>query len=117
MLAILAGLPAPITMIAELAALDPESDIPGISRERRLELKSTAEMIIDLDISAALFSALAGESLEKLLFLPPDELAKRSSQTNAQAEQLQRQLRALRRLTKNERFRGLLLADLMPDAT
>lgn len=103
-----------ITTIAELAALDPEAEIADIPPERRLELKTAAEMIMALDMEAAAFAVLADESLDALLMLPPADLAGRSGRRPEQAAKLQRNLRALRLLLKNDDFRSLRLSDLMP---
>jgi hypothetical protein len=104
----------PVTTVAELAALDPEAEVEGISRERRLELKTKAEMITVITVEAAPFTTLADEPLETLLALPPADLARRAGQPAARAEQLQRDLRALRLLLKKDAFRSLSLSDLTP---
>lgn len=103
-----------VTTIAELAALDPKAEIADIPPERRLELKTAAEMIMALEIEAAPFAGLADESLDALLMLPPAELAGRSGRRPERAAKLQRNLRALRLLLKNDDFRSLRLSDLMP---
>ena len=112
-LSVLGGLAVPITDVAALAALNPEDEIEGMSHERRLELRTKAEMILSITVERTLFAALAGESLETLLALPPAVLARRANQPAAQAKQLQRDLRALRLLVKNDAFRSLSLSDLM----
>jgi hypothetical protein len=112
-LEILSGLPSPVTTVAELAALDPAVVIARIPRERRLELKAAAEMILDIDIAEVPFTTLAGEPLDALLALAPAELARRAGQSTDQAEQFQRKLRALRRLVKNDAFRRMRLSDLI----
>jgi hypothetical protein len=111
---ILGSLPTPVTTVAELAVLDPEAEVEGISRERRLELKTKGEMIAAITVEAAPFATLADEPLETLLALPPADLARRAGQPTARTEQLQRDLRALRLLLKNDAFRSLRLSDLMP---
>lgn len=110
---VLQSLEPPVTTITELAELDPETEIEGIPHARRLELKTKAEMTMALDFEVAPFAALADESLETLLRLPPDELAQRAGQPKGRAERLQRQLRALRLLIKNDAFRSLRVADLL----
>jgi hypothetical protein len=113
-LSILNSQPTPITTIADLATLDPEIKIKGIPRERRLELKTAAEMIMALHVEVATFVKLADEPLETLMTLRPADLSRRSGQRPEQAAQLQRNLRALRLLIKNDDFRSLRLSDLMP---
>lgn len=108
------GLPTPVTTVAELAALDPEVEIENITRERRLELKTAAEMITAIPVDPTAFRALAGESLETLLFAAPDDLVARSARPRLEVNVLQRDLRVLRLLLKNEAFRSLRLSDLMP---
>jgi hypothetical protein len=111
---VLGSLSPPVTTIAELAALDPDAEVAGIARERRLELKTKAEMITVITVEAAPFTTLADEPLETLLALPPADLARRAGQPAARAEQLQRDLRALRLLLKKDAFRSLSLSDLTP---
>lgn len=111
--AILRGLPAPITTIAELAALDVEPEIAGIPRSRRLGLKAAAETLLEIDFAAAPFAALADETLEDLLAASPAVLATRTGQEQARVEQLQRSLRTLRLLLDLEVFRMLRLLDLL----
>jgi hypothetical protein len=113
-LGILSGLSPPITTVSELAVLDPEAKVKGISRERRLELKTKGEMIATTTVEAAPFVTLADELLETLLTLPPADLARRAGQPTARVEQLQRDLRTLRLLLKNDAFRSLRLSDLTP---
>jgi DNA-binding beta-propeller fold protein YncE len=103
----------PITTIEELAALDPEVEIKSIQRQRRLEIKTAAEMILAIDLNLESFAALEDESLETLLTMAPTELANRAGQSTLVAEQFQRNLRALRLLIKNDEFRNLHLSDLM----
>jgi hypothetical protein len=104
----------PVKTIADLAALDPEADIKTIPRERRLELKTAAEMILAIDLNVEPFGDLKQESLEELLTMPPDKLADRAGESIVLVEQLQRGLRALRLLIKNDEFRNLRLEDLAP---
>ncbi len=111
---ILGNLSPPIVTVADLAALDAEASIRNIPRERRIELKATAELIMDIVLDVAPFARLADESLDNLLALQPAELARRAGQPIERAEQLQRSLRALRLLIKNENFRDLRLAHLVP---
>ena len=113
-LSILNSQPTPVTTIAELATLDPETEIADIPRERRLELKTAAEMITALHVEVAPFVKLADEPLETLMTLRPADLSRRSGQRPERAAQLQRNLRALRLLLKNDDFRSLRLSDLMP---
>ncbi|HEU0292212.1 MAG TPA: choice-of-anchor R domain-containing protein [Anaerolineales bacterium] len=110
---ILARRKPPVTTIADLAVFDPQVEIKGIPRERRLELKTAAEMILAIDIDIEPFVALMGEPVEALLALAPSELANRVGQPVARAEQLQRELRALRLLIKNNDFQNLHLSDLI----
>ena len=107
---ILAGLTEPVNTIAELATLDPATDT-GISR--LLALKSAAELIMALDINPAPFSQLYHKSLEAFMTWTPDELAQKAGQSTDRAEELQRDLRALRLLINNDTFRSLHLADLI----
>jgi hypothetical protein len=102
----------PVKTIADLAALDPEADIKTIPRERRLELKTAAEMILAIDLNVEPFGALQQELLEELLTMPPEKLADQAGESIVLVEQLQRGLRALRLLIKNDEFRKLHLEDL-----
>jgi hypothetical protein len=107
--------PASIATVGDLAALDPEVEIAEIERDRRLELRTAAELIVGLDVEVAPFSRLADEGLEELVALPPTELARRAGQPVAEAAHLQRTLRVLRLLIKKEDFQRLRLSDLMPE--
>ncbi|RIK44198.1 MAG: hypothetical protein DCC55_03140 [Chloroflexi bacterium] len=111
--AILRSLPAPVTTIAELAALDVETEIAGIPRSRGLALKAAAETLMAIDFAAAPFAALANETLEDLLGASPAGLAARTGQEQARVEQFQRSLRTLRLLLDLEVFRTLRLVDLL----
>lgn len=110
---ILRSLSTPITTIEELAAVDSEMEIERIPFKRLLDLKATAEMIMAIKIETASFVSLADESLETLLTLSSDELARRAGQRPEHAVQFQRDLRALRLLLKNEVFDNMRLSDLM----
>jgi hypothetical protein len=103
----------PIKTIEELAALDPEVEIKSIPRQRRLGIKTAAEMILDVELSVKSFATLMDESLETLLTTTPADLANRAGQSIQAVEQFQRNLRALRLLVKNDDFRNLHLSDLM----
>ncbi len=111
---ILGNLRPPIATVADLAALDPEISIPNVPRERRIELKATAELIMNFDLDVAPFAQLAAEPLDKLLSTSPARLARRANQSIEQVKQLRQALRALRLLIKNENFRDLRLSDLVP---
>jgi hypothetical protein len=104
--------PISVTTVAALAAFDPQASIAGIPPGRLLEIVTTAEMVMDLGIEARPLAALAGESPEALLAMTPAELAQRTGQSIALAEQAQRKLRALRLLIKNDVFRILKLSDV-----
>ncbi|MBL8165533.1 MAG: hypothetical protein JNJ61_26355, partial [Anaerolineae bacterium] len=108
----LRDLPQPVTTIRELAALHDDMPLPRANRERLLELRAAAEMIIDINVDVAAFSPLAGESLETLLARNTAEIARQSGQSAASAEHLLRKLRALRFLLQNDVFRALNLSDL-----
>ena len=110
---ILQALSPPISTVAELAAMDPQIKIKGISVERQLELKTTAEMISDIDLALPPRSPLVDETLDTLLALLPTELAQRGALSSEQAEQIQRKLRALGLLIKHDAFRLLRPSDLM----
>lgn len=112
-LASLTGLSPPVSTIAELATLDPEVDITDLPRERRLELKTRAEMILALALEAAPLATYADKTLESLLDFAPVELAERVCRPPTWAAQFQRDLRALRLLIKNDDFRSLRVADLL----
>ena len=104
----------PVKTIADLAALDPEADIRTIPQERRLELKTAAEMILAIDLNVEPFEDLEQESLEELLTTPPEQLADQAGESIVLVEKFQRGLRALRLLIKNDEFRNLRLEDLAP---
>jgi hypothetical protein len=108
----LRDLPQPVSTIRELAALDTASPLPRANRERLLELRAAAEMVLDITIDLPAFAALAGEPLESLLARPAAEIARHSGQPHANAEHLLRKLRALRFLLQNDAFRALSLSDL-----
>ena len=103
-LSVFGGLRTPVANIAELAALDPEVEIVGISRERRLELKTKAEMVLGIAVEPALFAALASEPLEALLTLTPSELAQRAGQPVAKAEQILPRAACPAPATEEQRF-------------
>lgn len=111
---ILAGLAAPIVTIEQLAALDPDVEINDIPRERRLELKTAAEMILAIPLRLGAFSALGRQLLEDLLTMAAADMAAFTGQPLEAVEHFQRSLRALRFLLKNAGFRQMRLADLMP---
>jgi hypothetical protein len=112
----LEGMTPPIITVFQLAALDPETEIQGLSlsRDRRLILKAAAETILSLNFQAKPFSGFPNESLDALLALTPAKLAEKACQPIELAMQLQRSLRSLKLLLKNDAFRGLQLSDLMP---
>jgi hypothetical protein len=109
---ILRSLPVPITTVAELAALNPEIELSDIPRERRLILKASAEMVKAVYLEAAIFSGLPNESLATLLDLTAEQLKNRFGLLPEQADELQRNLRILKMLLKNDAFRKLSLYDL-----
>jgi len=104
--------------IENLAALDLSERIEDVPSERVLEMKTAAEIALACASMAGsdYFASLAGRSLNSLLELSPKDLAREAGQPRerARAEQLQRNLRALRFLLKNEAFLDLRLSDLMP---
>lgn len=109
----LKSLPKPITTVAELADLNPETDISGISRESRLNLKTSAEIVNSIYLEAAAFSGLANQSLAILWDLTAEHLVNRSGLQPEHVVQLQRNLRSLKLLLKNDAFRKLSLSDLI----
>jgi hypothetical protein len=109
---ILRSLPVPITSVAELAALNPEIELSDIPRERRLILKASAEMVKAVYLEAAIFSGLPNESLATLLNLTAEQLENRFGLQPEEADELQRNLRILKMLLKNDAFRKLSLSDL-----
>lgn len=114
---ILNRLATPVGTIGKLAALDPAVKILGIPRERRLELKAAAEMVLDSTVEcAAPFSALADQPLETLMTLSAAELTRTASQPRDRADRLQQKLRALRLLLNNKAFCQMRLSDLLPAA-
>lgn len=109
---ILAQQPKPILTIGQLAALDPRMDIEGISLERRLEIKASAETILDIAAGLAPYAALFQEPVMTLLTSVPEVLARRSKLPLAQLLALQKKLRAQHLLLNNKALLGMTLGDL-----
>lgn len=109
---ILAQLPKPILTVGQLAALDPRMDIEGISLERRLEIKASAETILDIAAEFAPYAALFQEPVMTLLTSVPEVLARRSKLPLAQLLTLQKKLRAQHLLLNNKALLGMTLGDL-----
>jgi hypothetical protein len=107
------SLPVPIATVAELAALDPELELSDLSRERRLILKASAEMVKSIYLDAAIFSCLENELLATLLDLTAEQLKSRFGLRPEHVVQLQQNLRILKLLLKNDAFRKLSLSDLI----
>jgi hypothetical protein len=109
---ILGALSPPITTVAELAALDPNIEAPGLPRERGLALKTAAEMLLEVSLPPSPFIGLAAEPLDTLLVLTIAGLAEQHGLDAAWAEHLQRKLRTLRLFLKNAEFSKLHLSDV-----
>lgn len=110
--AVLAQQPSPILTVGQLAALDPMVEIKGISLERRLEIKASAETILDIAAEFAPFAALFHEPVMTLLSSVPEVLARRSKQPLEQLMALQKKLRAQHLLLNNKALLGMTLGDL-----
>lgn len=109
---ILARQPQPILTVGQLAELDPRVNIEGISLERRLEIKASAETILDIAAGFAPFAALFEEPVMTLLSSVPEVLARRSKLAPAQLLALQKKLRAQHLLLNNKALQGMTLGDL-----
>jgi len=110
--AVFAKQPVPIKTVGQLAALDPAVEIEGISLERRLEIKASAETILDIAAEFAPFAALFHEPVMTLLSSVPEVLARRSKQPLTQLMALQKKLRAQHLLLNNKALLGMTLGDL-----
>jgi hypothetical protein len=87
-----------------------------------MELKAVAETLMDLRIQAVPSASLpdrplAQQPLESLAALPTAELAQSVDLTLSQAKQLQRDLRKLQLLLKNDVLGELRLSDLTTRAS
>jgi hypothetical protein len=110
--AVLAQQPSPIMTVGQLAALDPSMEIKGISLERRLEIKASAETILDIAAEFVPYAALFNEPVMTLLTSVPEVLARRSKQPVEQLLLLQKKLRAQHLLLNNKALLGMTLGDL-----
>lgn len=110
--AILQALPQPVRTVGELAALAVERAIPGIPRERLMEMRTAAEIALDLAAACGNFAPLAKETVAVLLTSSGAELARRSRRSVADLRRLQKQIRGLALLLNNKALYGLTLGDL-----
>jgi hypothetical protein len=109
---ILAEQAVPIRTIGQLAAMDTTVEIEGIALERRLEIKASAEMILDFAAECARFVALFREPIVTLLTADPEVLSRCNGQPVEQVRQLQKKLRAQHLLLNNKTLFGMTFEDL-----
>ena len=111
--AILANLSSPVRTVGELAALDPALEIAGISFERRLEIKTSAELALECAGSCQPFQSLAGDTIKNLMENSSAELLRRSGQAVESVARLQRSLRTQRLLLDNKAYLEMTLGEML----
>jgi hypothetical protein len=103
----------PISTVGELANVDPDTEISGVSREKILELKAAAELILADTFEGGFFVTLDNYSLAELTELTVCKLASRVGQSTRRARWLQRRARTLMLLLNNKAFSELKVKDLL----
>lgn len=111
--AILANLSPPVRTVGDLAALDPAVEATGISFERRLEIKTAAELALECAGTCLPFQSLAGETIKNLMDSGSAELISRSGQSTESITKFQKSLRAQRLLLNNKAYLEMTLGELV----
>ncbi len=106
------GRPAATATIADVAALDQDPGVSGISSVRLAEFRTKARVVLGWAVDLEGFRALVEKTLSPILAAPNGEIISLTSQTQEDVEDLKQGLRMLQIALDESAFQSITLAEL-----
>ena len=106
------GRPTATATIADVADLDLDSGVSGISSVRLAEFRTKARVVLGWAVDLESFRALVEKTLSSVLAAPNGEIINLTSQTQEDVEDLKQGLRMLQIALDESAFQSITLAEL-----